>query len=706
MKNFFSFQKNLLVLLSMLGLLVSVPFGLSAFSPNFEVIYPTDSTLDFGYVANGQTVNRSFQFVNNVNQTAKVYLTGIDSAVFSTSYSSLDNALVVPANGSASLTVSAKPNSTNVPTYEYLIDSISVKVDYTSLADETMAYQLKAKVDPRTEAPAGQVTQDTTSIDFGDVNVGNSVKRNVRFRNTYNRDVVVSQVLMASDNYFAYTFVGGRNVIPAAGYLDVQFSFTPLSGASVGSVYSKSVRLVTDQTDGAKSYYVNLKGKVATNYAELKDLRLSATSYDFGNVAIDAGEENTFLYIYNDNYTAVTIGNSDDVRAPFDRSSYSISIPARSNLVIEFDFDPSSVGTYSDTFSFYDARRSYSYQLKGRGVDGRCYDYDCGSTSRSNDESLISDFTATFSTNNAGNISVVYPRFRTNRDSNLDLRIINSNGTVVSRVFTDRYFNARSTSEAYSYTLPSSLTGGLSYRVELIARSTDGRYSDTDSYTLNNYGQSGSTGGNCAGFVDVDASADFCKAVKFAYDQGIFTGDTGGGYKTLRPNDPVSRAEAVAIMLRSVDVSLNTNSYPLPFYDVNDGDWYVRYLAKAVSLGAINGYADGTFRPGQNMTRAEFYKAFLKTVKNQGRGNFFLNSDVRYRPFNDVTLQSVNDWYLPYADFARRYFNGSAFAARQYDATNLGTTQPLGRFKPNELMTRAHIIELIYEMSVRNIADF
>ncbi len=705
----FSFvKKGLLAMLAMSLLVVAGPFGIQAFTANLQVTYPTDGLLDFGNVANGQTVNRAIQFTNNTSQAAKVYLSGIDSGVFSTTVSSLDNAITVGANSSSSILVSAKPNANNVPTYKDLIDTVRVVADYATLSDEVVQLQLKAIVQPRSEVtPVGSITQSATSLNFGTLSPGTIKVLSAKFYNSYNVPVGIVESQIINDNYgvFSSRLLDGTSVA-ANGSSRVELRVDLPSNAPANFNYQATYRLRTDEKDANRYYYVTLSAKADSPIGGIPALRLSRTTVDFGDLDIDANTKYGSVTFYNDTYNDINLYTSESVDSPFSGPTVSgFRIPARSFSVIEFGFNPSTVRNYSDVVTYYintgQGQAYYSVTLRGGAVDG---DYREGETYN---ENLITDFTATVGTNNSGNISVIYPRFRVTSDSYVDLRILDSSDRVVARVFSDRFFNARSTTESYSYTLPVSLTGGYSYRADLIATSSTGRYSDTDSYRINGYNDGGiNPGGNCSGFTDVAANSDFCTAVKFAYDQGIFTGDTGGSYRTLRPNDPVSRAEAVAIMLRAVDASQNSNSYPLPFYDVREGDWYTGYLRKAVSLGAINGYPDGTFRPGQTMTRAEFYKAFLKTVKNQGRGNFFINSDVRYRPFMDVTLQAVNDWYLPYADFARRYFNGSAFAARQYDATNLGTNEPLGRFKPNQLMTRAHIIELIYEMNVRNIADF
>jgi uncharacterized repeat protein (TIGR02543 family) len=81
----------------------------------------------------------------------------------------------------------------------------------------------------------------------------------------------------------------------------------------------------------------------------------------------------------------------------------------------------------------------------------------------------------------------------------------------------------------------------------------------------------------------------------------------GYGDKTLRPNNPITRAEAAAIFFRLIkDANKESVSITNMFPDVIENSWYansVKYLANA---GVLTGYYDGAFRPEQNITRAEF----------------------------------------------------------------------------------------------------
>src|SRR5437588_6700528 len=47
------------------------------------------------------------------------------------------------------------------------------------------------------------------------------------------------------------------------------------------------------------------------------------------------------------------------------------------------------------------------------------------------------------------------------------------------------------------------------------------------------------------------------------------------------------------------------------FVDVNEGDWADDPIQYLVDQGVMTGYADGTFRPNENVTRAQFAKMLV-----------------------------------------------------------------------------------------------
>lgn len=67
----------------------------------------------------------------------------------------------------------------------------------------------------------------------------------------------------------------------------------------------------------------------------------------------------------------------------------------------------------------------------------------------------------------------------------------------------------------------------------------------------------------------------------------------------------VSFVAGAALMLTATVYAVNTT-----FNDVNQGDWFYNDVAKLAEWGVSEGYSDGTFKPGNNVTRAELAAMF------------------------------------------------------------------------------------------------
>jgi hypothetical protein len=73
--------------------------------------------------------------------------------------------------------------------------------------------------------------------------------------------------------------------------------------------------------------------------------------------------------------------------------------------------------------------------------------------------------------------------------------------------------------------------------------------------------------------------------------------------QTFAPEQPITRAQFVSIMVRSLGIKQGTVTL-LPS-DVQGSDWYADAVATAISYKLVSGYEDNTFRPNQTITRAE-----------------------------------------------------------------------------------------------------
>ncbi len=100
-------------------------------------------------------------------------------------------------------------------------------------------------------------------------------------------------------------------------------------------------------------------------------------------------------------------------------------------------------------------------------------------------------------------------------------------------------------------------------------------------------------------FIDVDSGRWSLKHIATLSNGNIIEGYPDGSFK---PENPITRAELAAIASKFDKLSaVQENS----FTDI-EGHWAIEYINSAAAKGWVKGYPDGTFKPDQYITRAEF----------------------------------------------------------------------------------------------------
>lgn len=98
-------------------------------------------------------------------------------------------------------------------------------------------------------------------------------------------------------------------------------------------------------------------------------------------------------------------------------------------------------------------------------------------------------------------------------------------------------------------------------------------------------------------FTDVSADAWYAEPVATLASAGLLAGYEDGSF---RPDAPITRAEYAAIATRFDELAAAESN----FTDIS-GHWAEDAINAAYGAGWVGGYEDGTFRPDQNITRAE-----------------------------------------------------------------------------------------------------
>lgn len=86
-----------------------------------------------------------------------------------------------------------------------------------------------------------------------------------------------------------------------------------------------------------------------------------------------------------------------------------------------------------------------------------------------------------------------------------------------------------------------------------------------------------------------------------------------GGYKdgTFKPDDNITRAEFSAILTRMLDTSVYTVPKNPVFTDVGKRHWALSYVNTGYAAGYFSGYGDGTFAPDVNISFSEVVKTLV-----------------------------------------------------------------------------------------------
>ena len=148
--------------------------------------------------------------------------------------------------------------------------------------------------------------------------------------------------------------------------------------------------------------------------------------------------------------------------------------------------------------------------------------------------------------------------------------------------------------------------------------------------------------------------------------------------RTVRPSGNITRAEVATIFFRLLtdesrkELWCTTND----FSDVSSDQWFNNAVSTLANAGILSGYADGTFKPGNNITRAELATIVARFLENQVSAGVNVN-------LNDISGHWAEGFIIEVAE------NG------------IITGYPDGTFKPDQAITRAETVTMINRLLER-----
>ncbi|WP_159427964.1 S-layer homology domain-containing protein [Peptococcus niger] len=121
---------------------------------------------------------------------------------------------------------------------------------------------------------------------------------------------------------------------------------------------------------------------------------------------------------------------------------------------------------------------------------------------------------------------------------------------------------------------------------------------------------------------------------------------------TFAPNRGMTRAEVATMFTRLLkDRPVKWLHYSSGLSDIYAGDWYADTVGYAVEKGIVSGYPDGTFRPNQPITRAEFASIASRfAALTEEKDLSFSDLDASHWGYKAIRLAASNGWISGYPD--------------------------------------------------------
>jgi len=180
-----------------------------------------------------------------------------------------------------------------------------------------------------------------------------------------------------------------------------------------------------------------------------------------------------------------------------------------------------------------------------------------------------------------------------------------------------------------------------------------------------------------ATFSDVASDNWASPFIQALASRNIISGFPDG---TFRPNDPVTRAQYAAIILKAFPNAPRVNN-PVNFSDVPSNYWASQAIQNAYATGFLAGFPGGTFRPNDNIPRAQALVSLSNGLKFTAA-----------QPVDNVLQVFTDASSIP--GYAR---NSIAAATERRLVVNYPDVSLLN---PNQTATRADVAAFVYQALV------
>ena len=144
----------------------------------------------------------------------------------------------------------------------------------------------------------------------------------------------------------------------------------------------------------------------------------------------------------------------------------------------------------------------------------------------------------------------------------------------------------------------------------------------------------------------------------------------GYGNNDVRPQNNITRAEVATIFFRLLtDETREANMTKSNGYnDVKDGDWFCCAVSTLSKMGIIKGYEDGSFKPNDPISRAEFAAIAARFDPDGDKTPATFADITSHWAKDEISIAANHGWIKGYED---------------------------GSFKPDQKITRAETMTLV-----------
>jgi hypothetical protein len=152
--------------------------------------------------------------------------------------------------------------------------------------------------------------------------------------------------------------------------------------------------------------------------------------------------------------------------------------------------------------------------------------------------------------------------------------------------------------------------------------------------------------------------------------------------RTFRPEDSLNRAEAAKMLYGVLGVDDPKKPRYRSFADISNGSWHAGYIYELKALELINGYEDKTYKPKNNISRAEFLSLAMKVY-------YYLNDEAAEELEITDAYQDLGggEWYA-----------GDVTAATELGFIGGRVCEGGKCFNAEASITRAEATKILYEM--------